>query len=343
MNAKDIWKQQQEAKLAAALRSGKSGMKLLDDSDNNIGNGILLQPNFLPFPGPGFIKQPSNTRQRLLNLTSDSKYGQSITVIMTASRTIQNVSLAGAYAGPITGVIEFGNGSQSTSVEFDVPIGPYAGNQTLGLDKTYEPRDGGVVIQVPTSTLRVFARYDNALITPIQDLFSPAFGEGAYPTVPPGAGPYAPNPVFNDPLGPMPGRTAVPVLVKAFANYFGRVFSRLQKTMYLYVGNPGVGPVPFSQAPGGSFVPYAIPPFARAVRVVRMPQTAAMELRLADGSAYVNSVVGGANVPFIEQYSIAAGPAPLIPIEGNHQTIALRSAGAGDLVTGVKLVYEIGF
>ncbi len=339
MNPKEILAQQQIAKLEAARRSGKSGLKLLDDADNNVGNGTVLQPLFLPLAGPPYIKQPDDKRARLLNLTADSRYGQSVTIVMTAARILlPGQALAQTHVGPITGIIEFGNGSQFTKVEFDIPIGPFAGSEFFGLDTAYAFQDGGVSIQVPTGTLRVFARYDNALITPIQAANSPVYGEFPF-VVPAGAGPFAPNPVLNDPAGPYPLRTCVPVFVKAFTDYFGRIYSRLQKTLYLYIGEPAVASVTFATAP------YAIPPFARAVKVVRNPQTAAMTLSLDDGMATPNTA-GAANFTrFIETHAIPSGPSPLIPIEGYHRTVSIASATAGpaDQVHGVKLVFDIGF
>jgi hypothetical protein len=339
-NPKSILLRQQAIELAAAQRSGKTGIKLLDDADNNIGNGTILQPQFLPLAGPPYVKQPNQTRARLLNLTASSRYGQSITVVMTAARVLlPGQALTQTHVGPITGIIEFGNGSQFTKVEFDIPVGPFQGSEYFGLNTAYEFQDGGIAIQVPTGTLRVFARYDNALVTPIQELNSPVFGEPPYP-IPAGSGPFAPNPVLNDPLGPFPTRTCVPVLVKAFADYFGRIFSRLQKTLYLYISDPSTGGrVTFGP------VSYAIPPFARAVRVVRDPQTAAMTLSLDDGMAFPNTAGALNFTRFIEAHAIPSGPAPLIPIEGYHRTISVGSAtnGVGDRINGVKLVFDIGF
>jgi len=338
MDAKDIWNKQQSAKLAAAMRSGKTGLKLLDDADNNIGNATVLQPIFLPPGGPLFVKKPSNDRARLLNLTSDSKFGQSITVIMTAARFLppgQNTVPGNTHAGPITGIIEFGNGSQFSKVEFDIPIGPFQGDEYFGINTAYEFLDGGVAIQVPTGTLRVFARYDNALIWPMQAVGSPAYGEPPI-VVPPGCAPLAPNPVLQNPGGGLP--VIAPVMVKAFANYFGRVFSRLQKTMYVYVSDTTAGGCAFNAT-------YAIPSYARAVRVVRIgpPTLAALEVTLWDRLAFPNT--SPINYPvFTETHTIAAGTlSPLIPIEGYHTSINVRTAGVADKVFGVKLVFDIGF
>ena len=85
----------------------------------------------------------------------------------------------------------------------------------------------------------------------------------------------------------------------------------------------------------------SIPAFAKSVRLVREPQTAAMQVTLYDG------LPGLPVTPqrFNEVYDIPSGIAPVIPIEGQQIFITVNSAtgGAADEVSAVKLVYEIGF
>jgi hypothetical protein len=317
MDAKTIALIQERDNLRAAKRSGKSGTRLLDDGENNVGNAIILAPQILP-AGLNFttVRQDA-INGRILNLTAESKTGQSVTVVMTAARTAEDRS---GVAGPITGVIEFGNGTQSTKIEFDIPVGPYVGNIRASSAGS-QPEDSGAVIQVPTGIIRAYARYDNAYVTP--ELGGFAFGGPGSPAFPlfPGAGPFSPN-----------SQLAIPVRVKAFADYFGRHHTKLYKTQYVYIGDSTL-PIAFAGI-------YAIPPFAKSVQVIPalpVSMTALITDSIPIGSAAANSIT------FDERYVIPANTYPVIPIEGNDTLIQLSNTGAGDIVTGVKLVYEIGF
>ena len=330
MDPKALFLLQENQNRLAARRSGKTGKRLLDDGENNVGNATALMPQILP-AGQVLTTVKQSNPPRLLNLTAESNTGQSMTLVMTASRQANHQGVA----GPITGIIEFGNGTQSTKVEFDVPFGPFVGDID-GVAPGTQPEDGGAVVQIPTGVLRAYARYDNAYITP--DLQGFAFGEagsGSFP-LPPGAGPFAPgNSVPPNPTDP--GST--PATVKAFANYYGRVHSKLYKTLYLYNGNVAV-PVTFGTPIVGVNVQqtFAIPPFAKSVQVIRTPYTASMIMLLSDLVSISGSGLGG-YVP------IPSGPSPTIPIVGNQTVIGVSSAsnGAGDRVSAVSLVFEIGF
>ena len=202
----------------AALRSGKgAGTRLLDDVDQNIGNSSVFQPQALP-PMQYFTAKPQSltNNSRLLNLTSQSKSGQSITVVMTVARLVNTPG----WAGPITGIIEFGNGSVTTQIEFDIPFGPYIGTLE-GTSQSEEPHDSGAVVQVPTGVVRAFVRYDNAFITP--ELGGFAFGSAeanAFYDLWPGL-PAVVNPITNPvdgPFGPNPTVTVPPTTTSATAS-----------------------------------------------------------------------------------------------------------------------------
>jgi hypothetical protein len=325
MNAKDLFLLQEEQNLRSTLRSGKTGLRLLDDAENNVGNAVVLEPQVLPaVPLPGVpytvVPQSGANNSRLLNLTSASKTGQSITVIVTAAKLPGQSGLTGPY----TAIAEFGNGTVSTRVEFDVPFGPFISRSLVGSSPDNQPQDSGAIIQLPTGILRLFARYDNAFVTP--ELAGFAFGGPGSPVpIPAVSGPFPPN------------ASPVPLTTKAFAAYFGRIHTKLFKTQYVYTGDPGF-PVSFFYLVGGNPFPafYCVPPFAKSVRVVRIPQTAAMMLNLVDTSAI--------GLP-AESYNIPSGVSPVIPIEGNETVIMLQSAtgGGADKVSFVKLVYEIAF
>jgi hypothetical protein len=332
MNAKEAMLLQRQQEIESALRAGKSGVKLLDDGENNVGNAQIIQPQILPTTAPltQFTTQKQEGPPRLLNLTATSRTGQSVTIVMTAAR---NNNTTGAV-GPLTGIVEFGNGTQFTRVEFDIPIGPYQGS-FLGTIPGTQPEDSGAVIQVPTAVVRAYARYDNAYITP--DMTGVAYGapgSSAFPLTP-GAGPFGPN-INGHTFGGIPIPPAA-LQVKAFANYFGRHFSKLYKTQYIYIGDKTI-PIIFN---ANTSTIWAIPPFAKSVQVVRTPNTSAMSITLFDQIA----IGSGAATPaeFQEIYAVPANSNPVIPISGNNNAIAVSSATNADTVSAVKLVYEIGF
>ena len=332
MSAKAKMMLQQQQELESALRAGKTGVNLLDDAEINVGNSTVFQPQVLP-PGLFYttIPQSLTNNARVLNLTASSRKGQSMTIVMTASKTPGNLG----RTGPFTGIVEFGNGTQTTRVEFDVPFGPFTSATLLGDADQDQPQDSGAIIQVPAGALRVYGRYDNAFLTP--EVGGWAFGGADSPVpLPPINGPFAPNIPRVAALTPTPA----PLNSKAFAAYFGRLHTRLYKTQYLYVGANTGAAVTFYYVPTpGAVVPayYCVPPFAKSVRIVREPQTAAMVVSLLDTSA--------AFLP-AEEYDIPGGSlSPVIPIEGNESIISVRSASGApaDAVYFVKLVYEIAF
>lgn len=328
-NPIQIFKEQAAEQLKAALRAGKTGTKLLDDGENNVGNLATINPQVLPAGGPIFttIPQPLANNARILNLTALSKHAQSITVVMTAALPPDAIGLP----GPLTGIVEFGNGTQTTFVFFDVPVGPFQGSIVGGVAPATQPLDGGAVIQVPSSAIRAYLRYDNAFITPTVPGY--AFGAPGSPSaIPAISGPLAPNPA------PAPLRS------KGFAAYFGKFKNRLYKTDWLFSGDTSA-PVTFVTVDPqtANFLVYAIPPFAKSVQLYRHPQSAAMTLQLWNQT----SAGAGSFLSRIDaEYAIAGGSvAPIIPIQGNQNIVAVKSAtgGAGDQVDMVKLVYEIGF
>jgi len=327
---------QAEQNRQAARRSGKSGPRLLSDAENNVGNAVTLDPQILP-PGVPYTPLKQSNPPRILNLTAESPTGQSTTLVMTAART-SNLS---GVAGPITGVVEFGNGTQSTRVEFDIPLGRYVGD-FASVSPGTQPEDSGAVLQIPTGVLRAYARYDNAFIQPGLS----GFVFGGYPLpaaqLPPGAGPFAPNTGNTTTTPPTPPPS--PVFVKAFADYYGRHFSKLYKTEYLYIGSAST-PVTFAQTQGV----YGIPAFAKSVQVIRQGLNGSvphMTLTVLDEMAIGAATPFPAFPPiFQEIYDIPVGQYPVIPIAGNNCLIQLQSASLADAdkVTCVKLVYEIGF
>ena len=285
---------------------------LLDtNADQNIGNSTILQPQ----AGYGGTTIPQTNPARLLQLTGPSRTGQTTSVVFTASRIVGADNPRPGLPGPITGIVEFGNGARFTRAEFDVPIGPYLGWQGNPIAST-EPQDGGVVVTVPTGVLRAYVRYDNLLIQPLLGLPTTNLADSLHVPL---VGPGGPNSLLNAP--------AEPVLAKSMAAFYTRHYSKLYKTNYLYVGDHGVAA---QQIPSGTLV--CIPPFARAVKVLRTDSTSmpSMTINLWDGAHITERIV------------IPAGSSPSIEISGNVNVVEVKSTANTDTVTFLALCYEIG-
>jgi hypothetical protein len=301
---------------------------LLDtDADQNIGNSVNLQPQDGGGPVGGTVT-PQTNPDRVIQLSGPSATAQTTSVTFTAARLtgFANNPKPG-WAGPVTGIVEFGNGGRSTRVEFDVPVGPYIG-ALQGAASNTEPQDGGVVVTVPTGVLRAYARYDNRLIQPIL---------GANPPLSLAQALGVP---FVGPGGPIPANAGIgvyafpaePVLVKVMAAYYARHFARLYKTQYCYTSAVGEAPISI----GTEQALYCVPAFARSVRVLRAPMSAAMVVKLYDG------LYGSPAITPLDVVAVAANTSPTIEIAGNMNIISVSSATPADAVTSLALCYEIG-
>jgi len=283
---------------------------LLEDADQNIGNSAVVQPQ----AGTTGTIIPQDLRNRIINLSNGgSAAGQTTSIVVTARRIVGRTSdnPNPGYAGPITGVVEFGNGGRSTRAEFDVPIGPFTGGFSAA-SQAIEPQDGGVIVTVPTGVLRVFARYDNLLLAPLLLGVPPVClaQVNGVPVVGPGG-----------PIGQIP---AEPLLVQAMASYFSRPTSKVYKTTVLYVSP--IVPVAV-QAQGL----YCLPAFARSVKILRFPLSSALDIGLWD------------NVYQQESFALAGGaPSPFFDVSGRENIISIVSHTPGDTVTYLAFVCEIG-
>lgn len=293
---------------------------LLTDAEQNIGNSSQLNPE----AGSSGTVTPQSAPPRILQLArGGSAAGQTVSVVLTASRIVGPNNPNPGYAGPLTAIIEFGNGGRSTRAEVDVPLGPCLGFAN-GATAATEPQDGGVIVTVPTGVVRVYMRYDNLYIEPL------------HATDPPISFAQSKGVPFVGPGGPQGAIPAEPVLVKAMAAYFSRHYAKAYRTQYCFVSSTGAaGAQTAGTVIGPTIVPffYSIPAFARAVKVLRNPITAAMVVTLYDGSNLA-----------LDEIAIPAGTSPVIPIVGPETTlgIASASAGAGDQVNLLALSYEIG-
>lgn len=255
----------EEAMTKRTTRFGRGGVpknRLLDDGDQNIGNAVVISRQPL-VNGSDATIIPATTEpfyQRILALDALSPTGQMVTLTFTASLFTPNRFL-GIGIGNITGIVEFGNGSQFTRLEVDIPVGPYQVTTTA-----FQPQDSGVTITLPAGTLRAFARHDGGYVTPTVG------NVAALPN---------PTPV---------GLNDNPVLVKAFATYFTRATTKAP-TKTIFTG--GILATP----PNGGVI-FAIPPFAKKVRPLRGTSLADYTIRFYDsfGGAVlgVNTFAGAA-------------------------------------------------
>jgi hypothetical protein len=300
-------------------RAQSAPQHLLDtDADQNIGNGTIVQPQ-----AGGATVIPQTNPERILMLSGPSGAGQTMSIALTASRIVPGPNnLNPGFPGPITGIIEFGNGGQTTRVEVDIPIGPFVG-LIQGASPAIQPEDGGVIVTVPTGVLRVYARYDNLLIQPLLNRQPPTCFAlaNSLPFVGPG-GPV----IINNTVVP-----AEPVLVKAMVAYFSRHTSKVYRTHYIFVADDSMG-MQTGAAIGGQ---YCVPAFARSVRVLRQPATAAIDLQTFDNN-YLH-ILNEVAIP-----SYLTEPSPVIPLGGTETIISVGSHAPADKVVLLALQYEIG-
>ena len=255
---------------------------------------------------------------------------------MTASRILQGSDNPNpGFAGPITGIIEFGNGGRFTKIEFDLTVGPFAGSINHATP-ALEPQDGVVIVTVPTGVLRVYARYDNLLIAPLIGSNPPISHaqQSGVPIIGPG-GPL----LVTNPSAPPANITIPPepVLVKAMVAYFTKTRSKVYKTLNCYlseetttpslitIGTPPVSDI--ALFPNYAF--WALPPFTRNVTIQRFPNTTVgIDVLLHDGIRPTDylTIPGGSG-------------APTIDVIGNQSLIGIKSAGQ---VNMLKLVCEVG-
>jgi hypothetical protein len=304
---------------------------LLQNAEQNIGSSVTL----LPQPGSSGVVIPQTNPPRILELSGGSAVGQTTSIIMTASRITGAANPYPGFAGPVTGVIQFGNGGNSTQIEFDVPVGPFQGyiNQAL---PAVEPQDGIVVVTVPTGVLRVYARYDNLLVSPLLGTNPPQ--SHAQVSGVPFIGPGGPLLVNNPPTPPatllVPPE---PLLVKAMVADFTKPRAKVYKTINCYLSDEtttpqaiNVGTPSVSQIAGYPNVAFwALPAFTRSVKILRFPGSTSLNVLLHDGVRPVDfiTVPGGTTSPVIE-------------VIGNENIIGITSGSQG--VTLLKLVCEVG-
>ena len=304
---------------------------LLDiPAEQNIGNGVIVQPQAGP---PTVI--PQTNPDRILMLSGPSGSGQTTSIVLTVARIVGASNPNPGFPGPITGVLEFGNGGRDTKIEVDLAVGPFSGTISQA-SNAVEPQDGVTIVTLPTGVLRVYARYDNQLLAPVLGTGGQSHAQWSGKPI---IGPGGPITLANSP-SPPPTITvpAEPVLVKAMAAYYAKARSRVYRTLNCYlstdiapvsiqVGTPPIQIV--SGFPGTYFAFYALPAGTRSVKILRFPDTSAMTVLLHDGIRPVDYI------------QIPSGPtAPVIDVIGNENIIGLTSGS--NPITMLKLVCEIG-
>jgi hypothetical protein len=240
----------------------------------------------------------------------------------------------GGFPGPVTGILEYGNGGRSTKIEFDLAVGPFTGALNIA-SPAIEPQDGITTVTVPTGGLRAYARYDNLLLAPLLGTNPPqSLAEISNVAI---VGPGAPVTVSNPVGGPDLSVQPEPVLVKAMAAYFQKPRAKTYKTIWCYCSNEiGAPPaVVVTNPPGGivagypGFAFWALPAFTRRVKVLRFPDTTALTVLLHNGIRPVDYIQIAANVT-----------APEIDVVGHENIIGITSANAA--VTLLAVICEIG-
>jgi hypothetical protein len=336
---------------------------LLTDAEQNIGNSVILQPQAASYPA-GYASDPSppvlpqigtvipqTKTERILNLNAGgSASGQTMTIAVSATRLLQGEQNPyPGFPGPITGIVEFGNGGRSTRIEFDVPIGPFAGLFTSA-SSAIQPQDGVVIITVPAGALRVYARYDNLLIAPLLGT-DPPISQAQWTSQNgiqiPFVGPGGPLLVQN---ATGPGNSIIPaepVLVQAMATYFGRAptHSRVYKTLNMYISQETlnappplapaiqIGSPPVRTVAGfGNFNFWALPPYTKKVKLLRFPNSADLAVILHDGVRPVDYFTTGSGNSFAE-----------FDVVGSEIIIGISSQNSGgNAVTLLKAICEVG-
>jgi|WetSurMetagenome_2_1015567.scaffolds.fasta_scaffold25059_2 hypothetical protein len=278
---------------------------LKGQSEQNIGNSTTLRPQ----EGAATVI-PQTNPPRLVQLLGGSGAGQTTSIIYTASRIVGQDNPNPGFPGPVTGILEFGNGGRSTRVEFDVPVGPFVGTITTA-SNAVEPQDGGAIVTVPTGVVRAYMRYDNLLLAPLLQ------------QTPPVSLAQLMGVAVQGPGGPRANVPAEPLLGKAMVNYFSRHFTKTYKTLYCYTG-----PAPVQV--GIAYVYYALPAFTKSFRIVRIPSTSQLDVQIRD------------NVQLMEAFTLGSGASPVIDVIGNEAIVGIQSRLAADTVTFLALVCEVG-
>jgi hypothetical protein len=290
-------------------RKGQGPRRLLDNGELNLGRLVEVPPGEREFTGP---------LVRILDLRSDSNLAQYATISFTVLPVVENADVNADdpnRAGPLLGIIEFGNGSGFSRVEVDIQrsASPYnGGSNAFGLayniddPRNYFSPPGGVSISVPASSLRVFARNDGNL-RPCPNSY-----------------------ILNEPS--VAGKISPTAKVMAHIAYGLRgIYEGATRTVWL-IKNGTV-----SNANTAGFFS-AIPPFARTLVIHRSP-TATMGIFY---QFQVSQKAFGGSLFYQEEVIPAGTVSPVIQVPHGATSISVKNLGPNTADATIALVYGIG-
>lgn len=109
---------------------------------------------------------------KMIDVTGDARLAREVTITMgllVLTPVMEGQDAGGGTTGPITGIVEWGNGAAFSRVEFDIPpvsrIPTPSTSLNTGLPGEFHqaPRVSGVALAVTASAVRVYARNDNQM------------------------------------------------------------------------------------------------------------------------------------------------------------------------------------
>jgi hypothetical protein len=275
-------------------------INLLDAPDLNLGS-------YSSVPAANRNNVPQGPRSvRLLDLSCDGRRSQLVTITIACiyeEGWPQDITpRTNMVGGPVTGIIEFGNGSSFSRVEFDVPSPSCTPSFHTFADEQLTPLIGSVSVPICASSIRVYARNDATVAL---------LGYHDMTHVPPRViGFY-----INSPSEDYPIVTKEPK-IGAFVGYGPNNGgnSHLFKTIY-------IGTLDASPGSGSSVDYVGIPAYARYVRILCDHQSTASFTLTFDGMAAAQ----------FQNYSIIANSILPVPIPPGAARMFIVSNTAEEL------------
>jgi hypothetical protein len=280
-------------------------INLLDAPDLNLGS-------YETIPAANRNNTPQAPKPvRLLDLSCDGRRSTMVTITMACvyeeGWPANAAALNNMIGGPVTGIIEFGNGSSNSRVEFDVPTPSCTPGFATFRDEQLTPLIGAVSIPICASSIRVYARNDAtiALLAYADQI-----------TTPPGViGNYINTVTSDEPV--ITKDPKVGAFVGYGPNNGGN--SHLFKTIYIGTMPPAVSSVDL----------IGIPAYARHVRILCDEQTT---------TSFTLSFFGMAR-PQFGKYSIIANSISPIPVPPGADGMRIVSHNAAQ--TRVFALFEL--
>ena len=132
------------------------GKPVLDLEKLNLGTSQLV-------PAPGGNSPANGDLIKLLDVTGDDTMATAFTVIMGSTFLQPEFPVGKIVTGPLTGLVEFGNGAAFARVEFDIPyLSRIPQTTEIDIDARFKsPYFSGVSINITGSAIRAYVRNDN--------------------------------------------------------------------------------------------------------------------------------------------------------------------------------------